>query len=428
MTIILVKPSTLEGQLTIPTSKSQTLRAMIFATLAKGVSEIHHPLNSPDTDAMEQACKQLGAEMLRTDFGFRVTGTGCQLKQPDDVIHAGNSGIVLRFVGGLASLIEGCTIFTGDHSIRHSRPAQPLLDGINQLGGKAYSTRKNGQAPFVIHGRIKPGTATIEGQDSQPISALLIAASCLEGSSEIIVKNAGEKPWINLTLQWLQKMGAECRHQDFERFAIKGSTKYNAFNYVVPGDWSTAAFPFVAAIATRSKITLDNLDFEEAQGDKKIVDWIRAMGGSIDYSQVTKQLTIDGASELRGMDIDINDCIDALPALAAISCFATSPVRIHNAAIARRKESDRIAAMAKELIKMGVKVEETLDGIIIHPSKLIGSSDLRSHADHRIALALAAASLGAEGPSRIHDAECISKTYPNFYSSWQNIGAKIHNG
>ncbi len=425
---VLIKPSKLGGELSIPPSKSQTMRALVFATLSEGVSHIINPLPSPDTDAMVKACIALGAEIKTIPEGFAVLGTAGRLSQPCDIIDAGNSGLVLRFIGALASLIEGWTFFTGDHSIRNSRPAQPLLDGINQLGGKAFSALENGRAPFAVRGCLRPGSARMDGEDSQPVSALLIAASCLDGATEIEVVSPGEKPWIDLTLQWLEKRGAKVSHENYKFYKVQGGARYAAFDYSVPGDWSSAAFPLVAAYATRSTIVLNNVDFSEAQGDKKIVEWVRSMGGDIEYSERAKSLRIDGSVTLMGASIDVNESIDALPALAALGCFAGSPLRLTNGAIARKKESDRIFCMVKELRKLGAHLEEEEDGLTVYPSLLNGCASLESHGDHRIALALCAACLGAQGSSMVRDAGCTAKSYPNFVNAWRTVGAEVMHG
>jgi 3-phosphoshikimate 1-carboxyvinyltransferase len=171
---VVIRKSSLAGRIMIPSSKSQTMRALVFSLLARGKSTIFNPLPSPDTEAMIHACKLLGAKV--DCFSDRVEIKG-GLKAAEDVIDAGNSGQVLRFIGALSGLLPTYTVLTGDPSIRHRRPVQPLLEGLEQLGAWAVSTRGDGHAPIVIRGPLKGGVAEISGEDSQPISGLLIAAS-----------------------------------------------------------------------------------------------------------------------------------------------------------------------------------------------------------------------------------------------------------
>jgi 3-phosphoshikimate 1-carboxyvinyltransferase len=200
----LIKTSSLHGHISVPPSKSHTLRAILFAALADGVSHIHNYLPSPDTNAMIHACRLLGASIDIHDSSLQIAGVAGKPQAPKDIIDAGNSGQVLRFIGAIAGLIPAYTVITGDHSIRTSRPVQPLLDGLNGLNVFAVSTKGDQHAPIIIKGPIQPGSTTLNGEDSQPVSGLLIAAAFAPGITEIHVNNPGETPWIELTLDWLR--------------------------------------------------------------------------------------------------------------------------------------------------------------------------------------------------------------------------------
>ncbi len=418
MTHYQVTPSTLSGALTPPPSKSHTLRAILFALMAHGTSKIFNYLASPDTDAMIAAIRTLGAHVAVTPACLEIVGTGGKFTPTSHLIDAGNSGQILRFIGALCALSDQPFQFTGDHSIRTRRPIQPLLNGLQQLGATVKTD------PLTIQGPIQPGTATLCGLDSQPVSGLLIAASFLTGPTHLHVLNPGEKPWIALTLHWLDRFGIGYTHDNYEHYTVFGGARINAFEISIPSDFSSAAYPIAAALVTGSTLTLQQIDMSDVQGDKILIPLLQEMRANITYDKEHHRLTIHPGEPLQGLEIDVNACIDALPLLAVVACFATTPTRLYNGAIARRKESDRIAAIAAELRKMGAHLEEHTDGLTIFPSKLQGAS-LISHSDHRIALSLTVAALGASSPSEIEGFSWIAKSYPHFVSQFQQLGAQL---
>ena len=419
-----IEPSGLKGSLSLPPSKSHTLRAIVFALLARGRSVIRHPLLSPDAQAMIRAIEQFGARVFSFPDRLEIDGVGLELKSPEDVINAGNSGIVLRFIGALSALLPTYTILTGDASIRHSRPILPLLEGVRRLGVFAESALGNDQAPVIIKGPMHPGTTYLCGEDSQPVSALLITTALLQGTTIIHVRNPGEKPWIDLTLHWLKRFGIEVQCDNHKTYTVPGYASIPPFDITIPGDFSTASYPIVAALLTNSPLEIQNVDFSDVQGDKRVVDLLIEMGANISIEAKNKTLYIHPGSRLKAAQIDINDYIDALPLFAVIGCFADGKTEVINGAIARKKESDRISAIVKELKKMGAKIEEKPDGFIVENSQLHGSI-LSSHADHRIALSLSVAALAAHGNSVIEGHSCIAKSYPTFVEDFKNLGAAL---
>jgi 3-phosphoshikimate 1-carboxyvinyltransferase len=424
MTQFHIRPSVLHGRLAIPASKSHTLRALVFSLMAHGTSRISHFLPSPDTSAMIQGVRLLGARVEASPTELTIHGTGGKFSPADDVIDCGNSGQVLRFIGALAALSPTYTILTGDDSIRHKRPIQPLIDGLSRLGAFAVSSRGDGFAPIIVKGPLTKTKTSLSGEDSQPVSALLIACSFLPHPIEIEVTHPGEKPWINLTLHWLNKFGIACENHSFERYRLAGNAHVKAFEYTVPGDFSSAAFPIAAALLTHSEITLHPIDMDDPQGDKAIIPLLQQMGAHFVIDPKKQTLTVKKSPPFKGRRIDVNDFVDALPILAVIACFAEGETEIYNAAIARNKESDRIHCIALELKKMGADIEERPDGLRIRPSPLHGAH-LETHHDHRLVLALSVAALAATGESTIDGIEAADKTYPTFLADFRAIGAKI---
>ncbi len=385
----------LSGEINASPSKSQTLRAILFASLAKGTSIIDNILLSPDATAMIVACEQLGAKITKNNQHLCIIGTNGNLKTPDNVIDAGNSGIVLRFIASICSVLNNYCIITGDYSIRHNRPIKPLLDGLNRLGVFAESARGDDFSPIIIKGPVLFNESKLDGQDSQPISGLIISSLLTKGDTHINVTNPGEKPWVDLTLNWLDRLNLRYTREGYDKFIIPGVQKINSFEYYVPSDLSSISFPIAAALVTNSSIVINNVDLTDPQGDKKFLDICRQMGASIDYDQYTRILKVNHYDRLVGIDININDCIDVISILSVLACFAEGKTRITGAKIARNKECDRVSAIATELMRMGANLNEFEDGIEIYHSLLMPTENLQTYNDHRMVMALFVAALGA---------------------------------
>ncbi len=424
MSKYIVTKSSLKGNIHIPPSKSHTLRSILFGALGNGKSVIYNHLKSNDATAMIEACRQFGAKVDVLPDRIEIDGLNGQIHHTDDVINAGNSGIVLRFCSAVGALGHLPVVITGDHSIRHQRPIKPLLEGLRQLGVSAKSMRGDDFAPVIIQGPLKTGKATIFGEDSQPVTALLIAASFAEGPTDIMVEQPGEKPWIDLTLSWLDRLGITYKKNGYSHYQIPGKSRYQGFTYTVPGDFSSAAFPIAAALITQSELTLENLDMDDIQGDKEIIQVFRNMGAHIEIDESKRSLHVKKGSQLKGITVDINNFIDAITILAVVASFAEGETLIKNAAIAKQKECNRIRCIATELTKMGANITETEDGLCIKKSTL-KAAEVYSHHDHRMAMSLAVAAMGVSGQTLITSVECVSKTFPSFKHDMTQLGANI---
>lgn len=415
-------PSQLSGMIQLPPSKSQTLRALLFASMGSGKSILRNYLASPDTIAMIEACRSFGAKIEVTPQQIDVVGVDGTITKTEDVIQAGNSGIVARFCTAIGALGSYPVVITGDYSIRHLRPMHPLLEALKQLNVSISSVRGDFFPPIIVEGPWLGETAILEGADSQPVSALLIAAAFAKKTTTLIVKNPGEKPWVDLTLDWLERLGLDYARDGYEKYVVQGNSRYKGFEYTVPGDLSSAAFPLVAALVTNSRLEIRNFDLQEKQGDKKILSFLEKMGASVQVDEQRQSVCIEKTKDLEGISIDVNDCIDALPILAVLGCFCRGTTHLYNGSIARKKESDRIQSIAQELKKMGARIEELEDGLKIFSSSLVGTT-VYSHNDHRIALSLAVAALGSSGSTTIESFDCIDKTFPDFLRDFQSLGA-----
>lgn len=418
--------ASLRGEVLVPANKSHSFRALLLAGLARGESTIHRPALSADWHRGVRALRLLGAQVEQADeHTWRVQGVAGQPRTPDDVIDCGNSGIIFRFFTAAAALAPGYTVLTGDESIRTIRPIAPLLEGLNQLGAYAVSTRGDNHAPVIVRGPVTGGAARIAGADSQFVSALLIAAAAAGVHATVDVIDAGEKPWVALTLDWLARLGVHVTHRDFEHYAIaarEASAAWAGFDYTVPADWSAALYPLVAALVTPgSEVTVAGVDVSDPQPDRLVLDVLRDMGGDI---RVHGDRVTARSSTLAGRRIDCNDFIDQFMLLAVVGCLAQGETELVNAQIARHKECDRIAAMAAALTAMGANTVERPDGLLLRHATLRGA-DLDSHADHRMVMTLSVAALAADGDTTIRRAECVEKTFADFPAAMRSLGAAI---
>ncbi|MCF7958132.1 MAG: 3-phosphoshikimate 1-carboxyvinyltransferase [Phycisphaerae bacterium] len=421
--ILTAKKSTLRGRVAIPGSKSHTIRAVALGALAPGESEIISPLVSSDTKSAVDCYRKLGAQIQTDGHNWLIEGTGGKLSTPDDVINVGNSGTTLRFAIGSAALLhDGAAVLTGDDQIRN-RPVGPLLESFNRLGAQCTSTRNNGMAPVIIKGRANGGQTEIEAITSQYLSSLLINAPLADNDTIINVTRLNEKPYVEITLRYLDEHHIQYENENYKRFIIKGGQSYRPFSKRIPADFSSATFFFAAGAILDAELTLEGLDFSDAQGDKAVVNVLKEMGADI---QIADNEVIVRPGDLKGIEIDMNAIPDALPAMAVVGCFASGETRLVNVAQARLKETDRIAVMARELSKMGANIQELPDGLVIKGGKKLNAANLCGHHDHRIVMALSLAAMSLEKPSSINTAEAVKVTFPNYVTLMQLVGAHMN--
>jgi 3-phosphoshikimate 1-carboxyvinyltransferase len=421
---LFIQPSSnLSGAVKVPPNKSHSFRALIMAALAEGSSRIIAPAVSGDWLRGTEALEMLGAKVEpKGDQDWQVVGTGGRLITPDDVINCGNSGIIFRFFTALAATCQGHAVLTGDDSIRHLRLCQPLIDALNALGAWAVSTKGDGHGPVVVRGPLKGGQAEIDGSDSQPVSALLLAGTLAESDVDLTVRNPGEKPWVNVTLDWLKRCGVEVANEDFARYRLPGRQRWKGFEAAIPGDWSAAMYPLVAGlICPDSQVRVVGVDPADVQGDKMVLEVLKDMGADI---QVDAKGVVARSSSLRGRTIDCNDFIDQFMPLAVVGACAEGETVLANAEVCRHKECDRISEMHRALSIMGAQVQERPDGLVIRRSRLKGAR-LDSRNDHRMVMALALAGLVASGQTRVANIECVKKTFPTFVEQMAALGCEM---
>ena len=416
-----IEKSNISGITIVPPSKSHTIRSIIISTLADGKTIINSPLKSMDIYSTLEACIKIGAEIDICNKGFIIKGTNGNLKVPLNTIDVGNSGTSLRFLTGICSLIDGISILTGDNSIKN-RPIQPLLDSLNYLGADCRTISGNGNPPIVIKGKIRGGTTSINGFTSQYTSSLLICSPLANNYTIIKPINLQEKPYVDMTLEYLSKSGIKFyKNNDYSEFIVPGRQNYKSFRVNIPSDFSSGAFLLAAASIKNSDLTIKKINLKDIQGDKKIIKILRDFGTNI--KENGNSVSIKG-SNLKGIEVDLSDNPDLLPILSVVGCCAKGKTILKNIEHARIKESDRISVMTNELQKMGAKITEEKDKLIIKNSNLKGTK-VHGYNDHRIVMSLAIAGLVAKGKTTVDTVESIYKTFPNFMKTLRDLGAKI---
>ena len=407
----------LRGGIRAPASKSYTIRGLMCAALAKGESEIIHPLTSDDTEATVNVLRKVGTRVHQKGNLWQVKGG--DFHEPDTDLFCGESAATLRFMTAICSLIPGKCRLTAAPSLLR-RPIKPLLQALRQLGVDCIY-RAEDSSVVVAGGGLKGGTVELPGDiSSQFVSALLFISPFAEGGMTIRLNTPLEsKPYVLMTLDCLQRFGIKVEaSKDFREFDVLKQT-YKPAKYEVEGDWSSASY-LVALGALCGEIEVGNLNPKSLQGDKIILSFLRDIGAGV---EVSKNSAIVRKSRLKAIRADLSDCIDLLPTMAVLAAVADGESEFIGIDRARIKESNRVSALREGLERMGVRVREGKDKLTVAGSIPKGSV-IDTKGDHRIAMAFSI--LGsAVGETIIDGAECVSKTYPEFWDTLKSIGGKV---
>ena len=421
-----VSRSTVEGRARAPPSKSYTHRAILAAGYADG-AVIRDPLDSADTRATMRAVELYGGAVTERDGDFDVTGFGGYPEVPADVLDCANSGTTMRLTTATAALADGLTVLTGDSSLR-SRPQEPLLDAIDQLGGRAESTRGNGQAPLVVGGPVEGGQASIPGDvSSQFVTALLMAGAVTEeGVTVELETELKSAPYVDITVEVLEAFGVDARETD-GGYRVDGGQSYEPTDgeYRVPGDFSSMSYLLAAgALAAEDDLVVEGA-VPSAQGDSAIVDIVDRMGATVDWNRKDETITVRRA-DLSGVEVSVADTPDLLPTVASLGAAADGTTHITDCEHVRYKETDRVSAMAEELGKMGAVVEESRDELVVRGGETtLTGAEVEGRGDHRIVMALAVAGLVAEGTTTIGGSEHVDVSFPGFFDVLSDLGADV---
>ncbi|GAA0301635.1 3-phosphoshikimate 1-carboxyvinyltransferase [Halarchaeum salinum] len=423
---VTVPQSRVHGDAQVPPSKSYTHRAILAAGYSDGAL-VRHALKSADTRETMGAVEAFGGDVVEVAGVLEIDGFGGSPETPPDIVDCGNSGTTMRLAAGAAGLVDGTTVLTGDVSLR-SRPQAPLLDAIEQLGGRARSTRGNGQAPLVVEGSIEGGAVTIPGDvSSQFISALLMAGAATDEGVDIeLSTELKSAPYVDITLELLADFGVTAERTE-AGYHVEGGQTYEPSDgeYAVPGDFSSASYLLAAgALAGDPEVEVCGV-YPSAQGDSEILGILEEMGADIDWHRDDGRAVVR-RSELSGTTVDVGDTPDLLPTIAVLGAAADGTTKIVNAEHVRYKETDRVSAMAEELAKMGAEIEEQQDALIVHggESDLVGA-DVEGLGDHRVVMSLAVAALVADGETTITGAEDVDVSFPGFFDTLYDLGVSV---
>ncbi|MEO1814861.1 MAG: 3-phosphoshikimate 1-carboxyvinyltransferase [Acetobacterium sp.] len=425
MRTIEITPKLLKGSLEIPPSKSVSHRAIISAGLAQGESVISNVLMSEDMIATCDAMTALGAcisYQKEQNGRFTLTIKGCDpLALKAETIQCNESGSTLRFIIPIVLLQPKRAVITGKGRLV-TRPMKPYYEIFAEKGIQYKHLEKEQDLPLVVEGMLTPGTYKLDGGvSSQFITGLLFALPLLTGDSVIeLTSKLESKPYIDITLDVLKQFGIEIVNDNDQRFLIKGNQAYTPNNYRVEGDFSQGAFWLVAG-TIGEMMSCQDLNYASQQGDKVIVDILKEMGGDI---CVEADKLIIAKSQTQGTVIDVSQCPDLVPILGVVGSLSQGTTTIINGERLRFKESDRLMATADVLNKLGGKVEETADGLVIHGVSGFTGGHVESHNDHRIAMAVAIASICANGKIILDGAEAVNKSYPHFWEDFTAMGGE----
>ncbi len=429
MILSVKKSKHLRGNIRMPRSKTHSFRALILASLAQGISIIRKPKVSADWYEAVNAMKMYGAKIEELEPNiFQITGVGGNLHTPPDIINVNNSGTMLFFILGVAAACSEWSIITGDKSIRTLRKiSEKLLEPFQQLGITIISTKNDGMAPFLIKGKVNGGVAHMDGIGCQPVFSVLIASAMSNKPVEIFVRNPGEKAYIDLLLYWFKKVGVSFENVDnrYDHYKFSGNTLPHSFDAEIPFEMSAPPYPLLAAVLTpSSEITVRGMDLQDPYGDKKVLTILEQMGADITIENNTITAR---TSQLHGLEIDMNDLPDQVPTIAIAACFAKGKTIIKNALTARWKECDRISALATELKKMGAKVVEKEDGLLIDNdgSWKLHAAQINGYFDHRMVLSFALAGMQIDGETTISDAQMVDKSFDTFIPDMKDAGANF---
>ncbi len=422
-----------QAEVRIPGSKSHTIRALLLSTLTRGKTRILNPLYSEDTHSALAVAQNWGARCtVHDDFLEVDTSALDELLIPQrESVYVGNSGTTLFFASALAALVDKPLTFDGDASLR-TRSAEPLLSALKTLGAHVESDA-NSCVPYTVRGTINAGDVSVDCPTSQYASALLYALSCVQGTSTLRPLLAGEHPYVDMTLHWLRLYGAKIENNDYRSIVVHTGIGFpNAASLspqYVSGDYSSASFFFCAAAITGMRIAVHGLNKQDTQADKQVLEILRAMGCTYTWSEEAGQdvVTLSRSGTLRGGEFDLSALPDALPILAVLSCFAKEEVRLYNVAHARAKETNRIAVMHAELTRLGARLKEYDDALVIQSSHGLEGGQVHSHHDHRVAMAFAIGALAARQSISIAHADVAAITFPSFYHCLEQLGARISN-
>ncbi len=414
-----------QGRVRLPGSKSISNRTLLLSALAEGETRIHHLLASDDTRYMCEGLQALGVSVVLSENFSEATIQGMagpfRVKEAD--LFLGNAGTAMRSLCAASALGEGQIRLAGEQRMTE-RPISDLVDALRIMGASIDYETTEGYPPLHIdaHG-LEGGTVSVRGNiSSQYLTALLISGPyCRKPLHVILNGNLISKPYIQLTIEAMKNFGIDVVNKNFEEFFVPKGVYHAPGDFDVEGDASSASYLLAGAAIAGGPVRVEGLDKKSAQGDVKFAEVLRRMGAKITTGE--GWIECSRGTKLKAVDLDLNDIPDAAMTLAVLALFASGTTTIRNIGSWRVKETDRIAAVAAELRKVGAHVETDMDNIHITPPEKIQEATIETYNDHRMAMCFSLVALGGV-PVKILDPSCVRKTYPQFFADFAKLSAK----
>ncbi|MCH9658888.1 3-phosphoshikimate 1-carboxyvinyltransferase [archaeon] len=415
-----VEKSRISGRIDCPSNKSYTHRAIFLASLAGENSIVENALFSADTNSTIETCRKFGAEIEIVNSKIIVKNPIKENSKMSE-IDTGNSGTTIRIASGIAGLFSKEITLTGDSSLQ-KRPMQPLLDALSDMGAQCISA--DGKPPIKIKGKITGGEVTIPGNlSSQFISSLLISAPLTEkGINLSIDGDMVSKPYLDATIATMRKFGVSVQTLiPYKRYNISPQI-YKKSTFTVPIDFSSLALLLSSAVLNGDEVIIEGDLGDLPQGDEVFIDILEQMGVNVTIED--EKIKVTSPEKLKGGKFDLSNSPDLLPPLSILALNCSEPIEIFNVKHARLKETDRIKIISRELVKIGIKIQEKEDGMTLESSEKINGANLNAEEDHRLFMAFCIAGTYV-GNCTVTDPESVKISYPNFIDEMNRLGAKI---
>ncbi|NIP16354.1 MAG: 3-phosphoshikimate 1-carboxyvinyltransferase [Pseudomonadales bacterium] len=425
MRSLIIKPvEAVEGDVTLPGSKSISNRALLLAAEAEGQTRLVNLLASDDTTRMLTALGQLDIRVLEDGDDHLVTGVAGPLVRDDRrlSLDLGLAGTALRPLTAALTLGNGVFDLDGTPRMRE-RPIAHLVDGLRQLGARIRYTGREGFPPIEVTGTgLRGGRVTMQGSvSSQFLTSLLLAAPLAAAPVEVLVEGEQvSKPYLDITVEMMGRFGATVGHEDHRVFRVEPGGYRSPGRYLIEGDASAASYFLAAGAIAGGGVCVHGIGSGSVQGDMAFVEVLEAMGARV---TVAAEWVRVEPGQLAGVDLDLNHIPDAAMTAAVLALFADGPTRIRNIYNWRVKETDRLAAMATELKKVGAEVVESEDSLTVNPPKNLNAATIDTYDDHRMAMCFSLAALGGVEIT-INDPDCVSKTFPRYFQEFERLARR----
>ena len=420
--LVLNPISRVNGEISLPGSKSLSNRILLLSALSRGVTQVYNLLESDDTSRMIDSLQRLGVglELSRNNTVCRVQGLGGPFPPQQTELFLGNSGTTMRSICAALCLGEGEFTLTGEPRM-YERPIEDLVDALRPMGADIEYLDKDGCPPLRIHARgIPGGRVSVRGNvSSQYLTAILLSAPLAREDMVIdVVGDLVSKPYIDMTVAVMRRFGANVEADGYQQFRVAGGQGYQSpGSALVEGDASSATYFLAAAAIRGGTVRVQGVGLSSVQGDVRLADVLEQMGAPVQRGEDWIEV---GRGDLHGVDLDLNHIPDAAMTVATAALFAQGQTTIRNVGNWRVKETDRLAAMAAELRKVGARVEEGADYLKITPPERITPAAIDTYNDHRMAMSFSLAALG-DAPITINNPECVSKTFPDYFKQLAGI-------